>query len=153
MADKRSATVILKSGMEFEARANVSGHSFTLDASEDGGGHNSGPRPLELFLMGLGGCTGMDVISLLRKMRQEVVEYRVQVDGDRSDCHPKVYTEITVEHVVKGRGLSHELVRKAVELSATRYCPASAMLSKAAKVTHSYRLVDADTGKEETGGL
>ncbi len=144
-----SAIVTLRDGMAFEA-VSGSGHSVTLDAAEAVGGGNRGFRPMEMLLVGLGGCTGMDVISLLRKMRQEVTSYQVRVEGTQAQEHPRVYTDITVEHVVRGRGLSAEMVRKAVDLSATRYCPASAMLSKAARVTHRYRLIDEETGREET---
>ncbi len=152
MANKLSATVSLKKGMAFEATA-TSGHNVTLAASEEVGGHNEGFRPMEMILVGLGGCTSMDVISILRKMRQEVTEYRVQVEGNRAEEHPKVYTDIVIEHVVKGRGLAADQVRKAVDLSANRYCPASAMLGKAARLTHRYRLIDEDSGAEQTGEL
>lgn len=147
-----NATVTLKEGMAFEATA-TSGHKVMLDSSEDVGGHNLGFLPMELLAMGLGGCTSMDVISILRKMQQQVTEYRVEVEGVRSDQHPKVYTDLTVEHVVKGKNIAESSVRRAVELSATRYCPASAMLSRAARVTHYYRIVDEDTGTETTGSL
>jgi len=152
MAKSLSATVTLKGGMAFDATA-TSGHSVTLDADEAVGGHNQGFRPMEMLLVGLGGCTAMDVISLLRKMHQEVTEYQVKVLGSRAEEHPKVYTEITVEHVVRGKKLSPDMVRRAVELSATRYCPASAMLSKAARVVHSFRLIDEEVGTEQTGTL
>ena len=147
-----TATVTLKEGMAFDATA-TSGHSVALDADELVGGKNQGFRPLELMLVSLGGCTGMDVISILRKMKQEVTEYQVKVAGIRQDEHPKVYTDITVEHVVKGKGVTEASVRRAVELSATRYCPASAMLSKAARVTHRYRIIDVETDTEQTGEL
>ncbi len=152
MANTHSATVRLKSEMVFEGLTE-SGHSVPLDANETVGGHNRGPRPMEVLLVGLGGCTGMDVISILRKMRQEVTDYEVRVEGTRAEEHPKVYTEITVEHVVKGVGLSIDSVRKAVDLSAHRYCPASAMFSKAARVTHRYRVVDVETDEVQTGTL
>lgn len=108
---------------------------------------------MEMLLVGLGGCTGMDVISILRKMRQEVTHYEVRLEGTRAEEHPKIYTDITVEHVLKGRKLQEELVRKAVDLSANRYCPASAMLGKAAKIRHTYRIIDERTGIEESGAL
>jgi putative redox protein len=150
MANEVSANVRLRDGMAFEATADT-GHTVTLDSAEEAGGRNLGFRPMELILMGLGGCTGMDVISILRKMQQQVTSYEVRLHGDRSDQHPKVYTDITVEHVVTGRALAEASVRRAVELSATKYCPASAMLSKAARVTHMYRIVDEDSGVEATG--
>lgn len=146
------ATVTLKEGMAFEASA-TSGHTLTLDTDPLVGGKNEGFRPMELLLMGLGGCTGMDVISILRKMKQEVAEYQIKVQGNQQEEHPKVYTDIAVEHVVRGKGVEAHAVRRAVELSATRYCPSSAMLSKAARITHRYRIVDTDSGAETTGEL
>ena len=152
MSQTVSATVTLKEGMAFEATA-TSGHRVMLDAAERVGGRDRGFRPIEMLLIGLGGCTGMDVISLLRKMRQDVTEYRVEVRGEQAEEHPRVYTEITVEHVIRGRALSEESIRRAVELSATRYCPASAMLGKAAHITHRYRMIDDESGAERTGSL
>jgi putative redox protein len=152
MASQYKAVVTLKDGMAFEATS-TSGHSMMLDSAEDAGGKNLGFRPMELLAMGLGGCTGMDVISLLRKMQQQVSEYQVRVDGTRQSEHPRVFTDLAVEHVVKGKQIQESSVRRAVELSATKYCPASAMLSKAARVTHYYRIVDEDSGEEITGSL
>lgn len=152
MATVVNATVTLKEGMAFEATS-TTGHKVMLDSAEEAGGHNSGFLPMELLAMGLGGCTGMDVISILRKMQQQVSEYQVRVEGIRADQHPKVYTDMVVEHVVTGKGVTEQAVRRAVELSATRYCPASAMLGKAARVTHYYRIVDEVTGNEITGSL
>lgn len=145
-------TVKLREGMAFEAVGD-SGHILTLDASPDVGGANGGARPMELLLLGLGGCTGMDVISLLRKMRQEVTAYRVELAAERAADHPKVMTAIAVTHVVSGRGLDPAKVRRAVELSATRYCPASAMLSAAAPVAHRYQVIDDGTGEQTDGEL
>jgi putative redox protein len=108
---------------------------------------------MELLLVGLGGCTGMDVISILRKMRQNVTGYEVRLRGERAADHPKVFTSIFVEHVVRGRGLSGESVRRAVELSATRYCSAAAMLGKVAHIEESYRMIDDATGQEQAGAL
>ena len=143
-------TVTLRDGMAFDAVAD-SGHGLALDASPEVGGANRGARPMELLLLGLGGCTGMDVISLLRKMRQEVTAYRVELAADRADDHPKVMTAITITHVVTGRGLDPAKVRRAVELSATRYCPASAMLCAAAPIRHRYRVIDEETDEELEG--
>jgi putative redox protein len=127
--------------MAFQATTG-SGHQVVLDAAAAHGGDNRGPSPMELLLASLGGCTGMDVVAMLRKMRQDVTDYRVEVQGVRRDEHPRIYTSITVEHVVRGRGLDSSKVARAVELSATRYCPASAMLSAAAEVRHTFRVED-----------
>jgi len=152
MSSQHKAVVTLKEGMAFEATS-MSGHRVVLDAAEEVGGHNLGFRPMELILMGLGGCTGMDVISILRKMQQQVTGYQTKVDGTRQSEHPKIYTDIAVEHVVRGRNLQESSVRRAVELSATKYCPASAMLSRVARVNHYYRIIDEETGQEVTGSL
>jgi len=146
------ATVKLLDGMAFSATS-ASGHTMTLDAAADAGGTNRGPRPIELFLLGLGGCTGMDVISILRKMRQDVADYEVRLTAERAESHPKVFTAVVVEHVVRGRNVSPESVRRAVELSATRYCPASAMLSKAVRIQERYRVIDEEMGTETVGTL
>ena len=145
MPDALTGAVTLRSEMVFEARSG-SGHTLLLDSAADHGGADGGMRPMELLLLGLGGCTGMDVISLLRKMRQDVATYQVELHADRADEHPRIMREVTVLHVIHGRDLDSKLVSRAIELSATRYCPASAMLSKAAVIHHRCRLIDADTG-------
>jgi putative redox protein len=139
-----TASVALDSGISFRGRTGT-GHQLILDAPEEAGGENRGPRPVELVLLGLAGCTGMDVISILRKMRQDVTGYEVQVRGDeRAPDHPKVFTRVTVEHIVRGRALTEASVARAVELSATRYCPVSAMLGATAQVTHTYRIEEVE---------
>ena len=138
--------------MAFQATTG-SGHTLVLDAAPAVGGAERGSRPMELLLVGLGGCTGMDVISILRKMRQEVTGYTIRVTGDRASEHPKVFTTISIEHVVRGRGLSLEAVRRAVELSATRYCSAAAMLGRVAHIQETYRVVDDASGQEQRGAL
>ncbi len=141
MAKAMVGKVKLVEGMAFEATA-ASGHSLRIDAAPEVGGSDSGPRPLELLLLGLGGCTGMDVISILRKMRQNVTAYEVNLSADRAEEHPKVFTRIVIEHVVTGRNIDEAAVRKAVDLSANKYCSASAMLGKAATIEHRYRVVN-----------
>ena len=145
-------SVELVDGMTFRAAAE-SGHTLVLDAAPEVGGREQGPRPMELLLLGLGGCTGMDVISILRKMRQEVTAYQVRLHADRAQEHPKVFTSIVVEHVVHGRAVDPASVRRAIELSATRYCSASAMLGAVARIEHRYRVLDDGTGAETGGAL
>jgi putative redox protein len=140
----RQATLRLVDGMAFEAETG-SGHRLRLDAAPDHGGHDTGPSPMELLLASLGGCTGMDVVSILRKMRQDVTDYRVEVQGTRRDEHPQVFTHIQVTHVVRGRQLDPAKVARAVELSATRYCSASAMLAESADLKHTFRIEDEAT--------
>ena len=142
MAKKMTAQVKLETGMRFDA-ASGSGHHVTLDAAEHGGGQNAGFRPMEMLLVGLGGCTGMDVISILRKKRQQVTGYEVHVTGIRAEDHPMVFVEITVEHIVTGHHIQPEAVERAIQLSEERYCGAGAMLGKVAHLTHTFRLIEA----------
>lgn len=129
--------------MRFTAEAG-SGHVVVMDAAEEHGGHDTGFRPMELLLVGLAGCTGMDVISILRKKRQEVLDYEVRVRGERATDHPMVFTHITVEHVITGRRIDPAAVSRAIELSETKYCGAGAMLRQVAKVTHTFCVRDPD---------
>lgn len=152
MSKRLEAILELADGMSFQGTP-TSGHTIVLDAAPEVGGLDRGPRPMELLLLGLGGCTGMDVISILRKMRQEVTGYQVRVQGERADSHPQIFTHITVEHVIRGRGVKAASVHRAIELSATRYCSASAMLERAAKIEHTYRITDEQSGEEIAGAL
>lgn len=123
-----------------EARTDA-GPTVALELEERGG-----PSPIDALLSALAGCTGMDVASILRKKRQAASAYEIEIDGDRAEEHPRVFTAIRVEHRVRG-AVEPEALRRSVELSATRYCPVSAMLSAVARVEHRYRLVD-DDGRE-----
>lgn len=142
MANEKSARVTLVDGLRFDI-ATGSGHHLTLDTTDIADGGNAGPTPMELLLVALGGCTGMDVISILRKMRQDVTAYDVQVRGTQVDEHPRVYAAITVEHTVVGRNLNAVLVNRAVELSAIRYCPVGATIGGATPITHVVHIVEA----------
>ena len=142
MAEQMTATAGLETGMRFDAEAG-SGHHVTLDAAEHGGGQNTGFRPMELLLVGLDGCTGMDVISILRKKRQQVTGYAVHVSGIRAEENPMVFVEITVEHIITGYHIQSEAVARAIQLSEERYCGAGAMLGKVAHLTHTFRIVEA----------
>jgi putative redox protein len=152
MSGTHSVTLDLLGNMAFRAITET-GHEVVMDAAPEVGGTDTGPRPMELLLVGLGGCTGMDVISMLRKMRQDVTAYEVHVSGERATEHPKVYTSIRVEHVVRGRAVNPESVRRAVELSATHYCSAAAMLGRVADIDETYRVIDVTTGQEQSGDL
>lgn len=127
-------------GMDFLARA-PSGHELVLDTDPGAGGHERGIHPKEMLLVALAGCTAMDVIAILRKKRQVVTDYRVRVVATQREEHPKVYTQIVVEHIVSGAQIDPAAVARAVELSATRYCSVSAMLSKACAIRHEFRIV------------
>ena len=129
------ATVTWKHGLSFEGIPD-SGFVIPLGASAEAGGDNDGSRPLELLLVGLAGCTGMDVISILQKKRQDVTGLELRVHADRAPDHPKVFTRIVLEYVVTGRQIDTGAVERAVELSVTKYCSAQAMLSKAFPIEH-----------------
>jgi len=143
MAEVMVVQAKLETALRFTATAD-SGHSVTLDAAEHAGGQNAGFRPMEMLLVGLAGCTGMDVISILRKKRQQVTGYEVHVEGVRAEENPMVFVDITVEHVVTGHQVQPDAVERAIELSEGRYCGAGAMLGKVARLTHVYRIVEAE---------
>lgn len=113
-----------------------SGHSVVMDGAPEAGGRNLGIRPMEMLLLGLAGCTAFDVVMILEKGREAVTDCVVEVDADRAETEPKVFTRITLRYVVKGRNLSPEKVERAVKLSADKYCSASIMLGKTAEMHH-----------------
>jgi putative redox protein len=135
------AKVNLIKDMQFSGRA-TSGYSLNMDADDAFGGHNAGFRPMELLLVGFGGCSGMDVISILRKKRQPVTGLEINLKGERSDDHPRIYKEVHIEYVVKGTDVGKEAVERAIALSLDKYCSVGATLAKAGKITHSYRIVE-----------
>jgi len=128
------------SKMAFTGHA-PSSHMVLIDSGRDVGGEDSGPPPLELLLLALGSCTGMDVISILRKKRQKVTHYSVNVYANLAKDYPKTYTEILVEHVVGGENIDSAAVARSLELSITKYCPVHALLARATRVEHVYRLL------------
>lgn len=116
-----------------------SGHQVTMDGPPDHGGKNLGPRPMEMLLLGLGGCTSFDVMSILKKSRQDVTDCVAEITAERADEVPSVFTKIHVHFIVKGNNLKENLVKRAVSLSAEKYCSASIMLEKAGvEITHDY---------------
>ena len=121
-----------------------SGHSVVMDGAPDAGGRNLGSRPMEMLLLGLGGCTAFDVVSILHKSRQKMVDCEVEIEADRADEVPKVFTRIHIHFIVSGRKLDPGKVSKAVELSADKYCSASRMLEKTAEITHDFEIVELD---------
>ncbi|PWV64636.1 OsmC family protein [Plasticicumulans acidivorans] len=117
-----------------------SGHAVVMDAAPDVGGHNLGARPMEMLLLGTGGCSSIDVIHILKKARQAVSDCRCEVSAERAASDPKVFTRIHLHFVVSGQDLSENHVRRAVELSAQKYCSASIMFAQIAEVSHSYEI-------------
>jgi putative redox protein len=135
------AKVNLIKDMQFQGTAS-SGHTIVMDADDVSGGTNAGFRPMELLLVGLGGCSGMDVISILRKKRQRVSGLEVNVQGERADSYPKIYKTVHIEYIVKGTGIEQEAVERAIHLSVDKYCSVGATLAKAGTITHSYKIVE-----------
>lgn len=123
-----------------------SGHSVVMDGPPDSGGRDMGIRPMEMLLIGMGGCTAFDVMLILGKARQPVTDCVVEIDAQRAGQVPKVFTRIHVHFIVSGDGLSDKWVERAIHLSAEKYCSASIMLGKAAEITHDYEIVPVDTG-------
>jgi len=119
-----------------------SGHALVMDGPPDHGGRNLGVRPMEMLLLGMGGCSEFDVLMILRKSRQEVTGCEVLLEAERSESDPKVFTRIHAHFIVSGRNLSDKRVAKAIELSAEKYCSASIMLGAMAEITHDYEIVD-----------
>ena len=121
-----------------------SGHSIVMDGPPDHGGQNQGPRPMEMLLLGLGACTSFDVMSILQKSRQDVTDCHANIEADRADEIPSVFTNIRIHFVVTGNNLKESQVKRAVSLSAEKYCSASIMLEKGGvNIEHSYELVEA----------
>jgi len=119
-----------------------SGHSFTMDGSPDVGGRNLGARPMEVMLMGMGGCTAIDVVAMLKKQRQDIEEVEVALVAERADDHPKVFTSVRLVYTVRGRKLNKALVERAVSLSDEKYCSATAMIRKSASIASEIVLVE-----------
>lgn len=127
--------VVWKGGMAFTGTAGT-GYLIPLDATKEVGGRDLGFRPLQLFAIGLVGCTGMDVISILQKKHQEVIEFEVSAEIERADEHPRVFTKIILEYKITGKNIDKNAVERAVELSETQYCPALAMLQHSVEISH-----------------
>jgi len=136
------ATIKWLDGVSFVGESE-SGHAVVLDGPPDAGGRNIGMRPMEMVLVGMGGCAAFDVVSILQKARQPVTDCRVELTAERADEIPKVFTRIHVHFVVSGHGLKEAQVERAVKLSAEKYCSASIMLGKTAAITHGFEIIDA----------
>ena len=137
MAIKTSTALYDGTGLRFTARTG-SGHEIVLDDSEG----NAGPRPVELLLVGQAGCTAMDVMSILQKKRQDETRYEVSVSAEQRDSNPAIYTRADVVHIVEGPAIDEAAVRRAIELSATKYCSVAAMLSAGTvEIHHRFRIV------------
>ena len=120
-----------------------SGHAVLMDGSPSAGGRNLGPRPMEMLLIGAGGCTSFDVITILKKSRQAVSDCYVELEAERAETDPKVFTKIHMHFVVTGKDIKPEVVEKAIRLSAEKYCSASIMLGQTAQITHDFEVIQA----------
>ncbi len=127
--------------LEFESSL-PSGHKITLDASEESGGHNQGPRPMELLLSGLGGCTGIDVVLILNKMKAEIEEFHLDIDAERAEEPPKRFEKIHLTYKFKGKNLTERRVERAISLSEDKYCSASSSFN--AEITSSFEIEHTD---------
>ncbi len=119
-----------------------SGHAVLMDGAPAAGGRNLGPRPMEMLLLGTGGCTSFDVVNILKKSRQAVSDCYVELDATRAEQDPKVFTKIHLHFVVKGKDIKPDVVERAITLSAEKYCSASIMLGKSAEITHDFEIVE-----------
>ncbi len=126
-------------GVSFAGQSE-SGHTVVMDGPPDAGGKNLGVRPMEMLLLGMGGCTAFDVVHILRKSRQPVSDCVAEIDAERADTDPKVFTKIHVHFIVKGQGLDPRRVEQAIKLSAEKYCSASIMLGRVADVSHDFEI-------------
>ena len=119
-----------------------SGHSITMDGPSEIGGENLGVRPMEMLLLGVAGCTMIDLVTTLQKMRQDLMHLKTKVNAERADDHPKVFTDIHIQFIVKGQDLDLKKVEKAITLSAEKYCSASIMLGKTASISHDFEILE-----------
>ena len=136
------ARIEWKEGMSFLGESG-SGHSVLMDGPPEAGGKNRGPRPMEMLLMGTGGCAAFDVVLILKKSRQDISDCVVEIEAERAPEEPKVFTRIHFHFIVTGKQLKPEQVERAIKLSAEKYCSASIMLGKTAELTHDFRIVEA----------
>jgi putative redox protein len=134
------AKVTYVDGLQFLGEA-ASGHVIVMDGDKEVGGRNTGARPMELLLIGLGGCSGMDIVSILKKKKQEINGVEIKVKGAKAENYPKKFTDIDIEFTVRGRNISNDAVKRAVELSMEKYCSVKAMLEGSAKITWSYKMI------------
>lgn len=134
------ALVRWTNGMQFLGQSG-SNHAVVMDTKADHGGANTAPTPMELVLIALAGCTGMDVVSLLKKMRADFSRFEIKVKGERREEHPKTFTRIDLEYVVYGKDVNEQAVKRAIELSQEKYCSVSALLKPNCPVNYTYQIV------------
>jgi len=141
MPDKNTKATIHFAGNDFFVGVSPSGHAQAIETDS---ARSSAATPMELLLIALGSCTGVDVISILKKKRQQVTDYRIEVSGERREEFPRSYTRLFVKHIVRGRGVSAAALASAIELSDTRYCSVAATLRGSAEIVTSYEILEED---------
>ena len=135
------STIKWLDGVSFEG-GSESGHSVVMDGAPESGGKNLGMRPMEMLLLGLGGCTSYDVVTILKKSRQDLIDCRAEIVAERSESIPKVFTKKHLHFVLEGKALDPSVVERTIDLSATKYCSASIMLEKSVVITHDFEIVE-----------
>jgi len=135
------AEINWKQNVRFDALTQT-GHEIIMDGAPDHGGNNEGARPMELLLIGMGGCTAFDVVGILKKARAELASLKIELEAERAEAVPAVFTKIHVRFILTGKGLKETLVERAIELSAEKYCSASIMLGQTADITHSFKIIE-----------
>ena len=148
MGEQIKTRVTWQEGMHFSGTAN-SGFNIQLDAKQEVGGTGKGFVPMELMALSMAGCTAMDVISILRKKRQDVTGFEVRADAPRADEHPKVFTRATIDYLVTGHNVDEKAVVRAIELTAKNYCPAQAMLGKVIPIDLRYQIFEDEGGEKK----
>jgi putative redox protein len=139
MGPEENKAIVHFAGNDLFIGITPSGHALTLDANQE---RNAAPTPMELLLLALGSCTGVDVVSILQKKREPVTDYRVEVRGERREDHPRSYERMEVHHIVQGRNISEKSVVQAIELSEAKYCSVAATLRPTAEIVSSYEIIE-----------
>jgi putative redox protein len=137
-----NAKITYVKGLQFVGEPS-SGHAIVMDGDTSAGGYDTAVRPMELLLLGIGGCSGMDVISVLKKKKQTVTGFEINVNGKKAEEYPKKFTDINLEFVIKGKNISEEALKKAIDLSMNKYCSVKATLEGSAKINFSYTIREA----------
>lgn len=135
------AKITYVNGMQFVGEAD-SGHAIVMDGPPEAGGKNTGLRPMELLLIGIGGCSGMDVVSILKKKKQDVTGFEINVNGQKAETYPQKFTEIDIEFIIRGKNISEEAVKRAAQLSMGKYCSVKATLEGSAKINYAYKIIE-----------
>lgn len=141
MTKEMDVVARLESKMRFHVETG-SGYQIRLDMAESEGGEGTGPQPMEMLLVGLAGCAGMSNLLILRKRKQDIRGYEIRIHGERADVHPQVFLDITVEHLITGREVKPEFVERAMRMTEQKYCGASVMLEKTARIRHTWRIIE-----------